>query len=97
MVMRIGTLHRSKEGKKGICKHGVKSRKGMQVRLGTQNTKEKLITELMKKVYREFKCPVFCTGLALLIAIPSKTKRHTSGALQREGIDTQWCGAYRAQ
>lgn len=44
MVMRIGTLHRSKEGKKGICKHGVKSRKGMQVRLGTQNTKEKLIT-----------------------------------------------------
>lgn len=39
----------------------------MQVRLGTQNMKEQLITELMKKAQREFKCPVFCTGLALLI------------------------------
>lgn len=49
MVRRTGTLHRSEEWKKGICKHRVKSRKGMQVRLGTQNTKEKPITELMKK------------------------------------------------
>lgn len=96
MVRRIGTLHRSEEeGKKGICKHGVEEQKRNAGEV--RNTKEKLITELMKKVYREFKCPVFCTGLALLIAITSKTKRHTSGALQREGIDTQWCGAYRAQ
>lgn len=93
----MGLFTDRRRGRREYVSTGWKSRKGMQVRLGTQNTKEKLITELMKKVYREFKCPVFCTGLALLISIPSKTKRHTSGALQREGIDTQWCGAYTAQ
>lgn len=46
---------------------GWKSRKVMQVRLGTQNTKEQLINELVKKAQRGFECPVFCIGLALLI------------------------------
>lgn len=27
MVRGIGTLHRSEEGKKGICKHGVEEQK----------------------------------------------------------------------
>lgn len=65
------------------------------MRLGTQNTKEQLTTELVKKAQRECKCPVFCTGLALLISIPSKIKI-ISVALQREGIDTQQYGVYRA-
>lgn len=53
----------------------------MQVRLGTQN-KEQLINELVKKAQRGFKCPVFCIGLALLISILFKIKRHFSGTAE---------------